>query len=43
LPSHDRRGEITRVQCVEYERKNTIERRVLEQERRKILCPEYRI
>jgi len=34
---------MTRVQCVKYRRKDTIRRKVLEQERRKILCPECRI
>ena len=33
---------MTRVQCVEYGRKDVIEGRVLEQERKKILCLEYR-
>jgi len=34
---------MTRVQCIKYGRKNTIGERVLEQERREILCPEYKI
>jgi len=38
-----RKGEITRVQCIECERKDTIGGRVLEQEKRKILCLECRI
>ena len=33
---------MTKVQCVEYRRKNAIEKRMLEQEKREILCPEYR-
>jgi len=33
---------MTRVQCVEYRRRDAIEEKVLEQERREILCPEYR-
>jgi len=33
---------MTRVQCVEYRRRDAIEGKVLEQERREILCPEYR-
>jgi len=37
-----KRGEITRVQCIKYRRKDTIEERVLEQERKKILYLEYR-
>jgi len=36
------RGEITRVQCMECRRKDAIGKRVLEQKRKKILCPEYR-
>ena len=38
-----RRGEITRVQCIECGRRDTIEGRVSEQERRKILYPECRM
>ena len=34
---------MTRVQCVEYKRKNTIGESVLKQEKREILCPECRI
>jgi len=37
-----KRGEMTKVQYVECERKDAIEKRMLEQERRKILCLEYR-
>ena len=33
---------MTRVQYIEYRRKDVIEERVLEQEKRKILCPECR-
>ena len=33
---------MTKVQCIEYERKNTIEKKVLEQEKNKILCSEYK-
>ena len=33
---------MIRVQCVKCGRKDAIGRKVLEQERRKILCPEYR-
>ena len=35
-----RRGEMTRVQYIEYRRRDAIEERVSEQERRKILCSE---
>ena len=38
-----RRREIIRVQYIECGRKDVIGGRVLEQEKRKILCPEYRI
>jgi len=34
---------MTRVQCIEYERRDAIGERVSEQERKKILCPECRI
>jgi len=34
---------MTRVQCIGCGRKNTIVRKVLEQKRRRILCPEYRV
>jgi len=34
---------MTRVQYIECGRKDAIEGKVLEQERREILCPEYRI
>jgi len=34
---------MTRVQYVEYKRKNTIGGSVLKQEKREILCPECRI
>jgi len=37
-----KRREMTRVQCVECGGKDAIGRRVLEQERKKILCPECR-
>jgi len=37
------RGEMTKVQCIEYGRKDAIEKRMLEQEKREILCPECRI
>jgi len=37
-----KRGEMTRVQCMECGRRDVIGRRVSEQERKKILCPEYR-
>ena len=37
-----RRGEMTRVQCIECRRRDAIEGRVSEQERRKILCLEYK-
>jgi len=33
---------MTKVQYIEYERKNTIEKKVLEQEKNKILCSEYK-
>ena len=33
---------MTKVQCVEYGRKDAIEKRMLEQEKREILCPECR-
>ena len=34
---------MTMVQCIKYGRKDTIEERVLEQERSEILCPECMI
>jgi len=34
---------MMRVQCIEYRRRDTIGERIIEQERRKILCSEYRI
>ena len=37
-----KRREMTRVQYVKCKRRNTIGERVLEQERRKILCSKYR-
>jgi len=33
---------MTRVQCIKYRRKDTIEGKVLKQERKEILCPECR-
>jgi len=33
---------MTRVQCIKCERKDAIEEKVLEQERREILCQECR-
>ena len=38
-----RREEMTRVECVKYGRRDVIMRKVSEQERRGILCPEYKI
>ena len=37
-----RRKEMTRVQCVKCKRKDTIGKKVIGEERREILCPEYR-
>ena len=37
-----RREEITRVQCVKCKRKDVIGKKVIGEERREILCPEYR-
>jgi len=34
---------MMRVECVKYKRRDTIMRKVLEQERREILCPECRV
>ena len=34
---------MTRVECVKCRRRDVIMRKVSEQERRKILCPEYKI
>ena len=38
-----RRGEMTRVQCIECGRKDAIVKKVSEQKRRRILCPECRV
>ena len=38
-----KREEITRVECIKYERRDAIVRKVSEWERRKILCPECRV
>jgi len=38
-----KRGEMTRVECIKYGRRDAIVRKVSEQERRRILCPEYRV
>ena len=38
-----KRGKITRVECVKYRKRDAIMQKVLEQERKGILCPEYRI
>ena len=37
-----KRGKMTKVQYIEYERKNTIEKKVLEQEKNEISCSEYK-
>ena len=37
------RGEMTRVEYIKYGKRNTIIRKVSEQEGRGILCPEYRV
>ena len=34
---------MTRVECVKYRRRDAIMRKVSEQEKRGILCPEYRV
>jgi len=34
---------MTRVECVKYGRRDVIMRKVSEQERRGVLCPEYKI
>jgi len=34
---------MTRVKCVKCERRDAIVRKVLEQEKRRILCSEYRV
>ena len=34
---------MTRVKCIKCKRKDTIVRKVSKWERRKILCPEYRV
>jgi len=33
---------MTKIQYIEYERKNTIEKKVLEQEKNEISCSEYK-
>ena len=38
-----KRGEMIKVECVKCKRRDAIVRKVLEWERRKILCPEYRV
>jgi len=37
-----RREEMTRVQCIKYKRKDAIEGKVIGEEKREILCSEYR-
>jgi len=37
-----KREEMTRVQCVRCERRDAIARKITEQKRKEILCPEYR-
>jgi len=38
-----KKGEIMRVECIKYGRRNVIVKKESEWERKKILCPEYRV